>query len=98
MFGRSLLHQQSRTRQVPSTTLSIAHGLLGNASAAARSDKALTAVVLRIWRTGIDESRAGEYRGVARRNSVPMFSAQPGFVGGAFAVAPRQRAVEALWE
>jgi heme-degrading monooxygenase HmoA len=54
--------------------------------------------VLRIWRTGIDESRAGEYREFARRDSVPMFSSQPGFLGVFFAAAPRERAVVTLWE
>lgn len=55
-------------------------------------------MVLRIWRTGIDESRAGEYREFARRNSVPMFSSQPGFLGVLFAAAPRERTVVTLWE
>ena len=55
-------------------------------------------MVLRIWRTGIDESRADEYREFARRNSVPMFSSQPGFLGVLFTAAPRQRAVVTLWD
>lgn len=57
----------------------------------------MTGPVLRIWRTGIDESRADEYREFARRNSVPMFSSQRGFLGVLFAAAPRQRAVVTLW-
>jgi heme-degrading monooxygenase HmoA len=55
-------------------------------------------MVLRIWRTGIDESRADEYRDFVRRKSVPMFSSQPGFLGVLFAEAARQRAVVTLWE
>ena len=55
-------------------------------------------MVLRIWRSGIDELRADEYREFARRRSVPMFSRQPGFLGVLFAAAPRQRAVVTLWE
>jgi heme-degrading monooxygenase HmoA len=55
-------------------------------------------MVLRIWRSGIDEGRADEYREFARRSSVPMFSRQPGFLGVLFAAAPRQRAVMTLWE
>jgi hypothetical protein len=42
-----------------------------------------TRAVLRIWQTGIDESRADEYREFARRRSTPMFSSQPGFLVGA---------------
>lgn len=57
-----------------------------------------TRLVLRIWQTGIDESRADEYRTFARRRSTPMFSSQPGFLGVVFAAAPRQRSVLTLWE
>ena len=55
-------------------------------------------MVLRIWRSGIDELRADEYREFARRSSTPMFSKQPGFLAVLFAAAPRQRAVVTLWE
>jgi heme-degrading monooxygenase HmoA len=55
-------------------------------------------VVLRIWRTGIDESHADEYRQFARRNSAPMFAAHRGFLGVMFAAAPGQRAVMTCWE
>lgn len=57
-----------------------------------------TRLVLRIWQTGIDESRSDEYQEFARRRSTPMFSSQPGFLGVVFAAAPRQRAVVTLWE
>jgi heme-degrading monooxygenase HmoA len=55
-------------------------------------------MVLRIWRTGIDESRAREYREFAVRESAPMFAAHDGFLGVMFAAAPRQRAVVTFWE
>lgn len=55
-------------------------------------------MVLRIWRTGIDESRADEYREFARHYSLPMFSSHPGFLGVLFAAAPGQRAVVTMWE
>jgi heme-degrading monooxygenase HmoA len=55
-------------------------------------------MVMRIWRTGIEESRSDEYRRFAEGNSVPMFSAQAGFVGVFFAAAPGTRAVVTFWE
>jgi heme-degrading monooxygenase HmoA len=55
-------------------------------------------MVLRIWRTGIDESRAADYLEFARRNSVPMFESQPGFAGVFFAARSGERAVVTLWE
>src|SRR5947209_8067836 len=55
-------------------------------------------MVLRIWRTGIDESRGNEYRAFARRNSAPMFASHHGFLGVMFAAAPGQRAVVTFWE
>lgn len=55
-------------------------------------------MVVRIWRTEIDESRADEYREFARRNSAPMFAAHDGFLGALFSAAPGQRAVVTFWE
>ena len=55
-------------------------------------------MVIRIWRTAIDESRGTEYREFARRNSAPMFASHDGFVGVMFAAGPGQRAVVTFWE
>jgi heme-degrading monooxygenase HmoA len=55
-------------------------------------------MVLRIWRTGIDESRAADYLEFARDKSVPMFVSQLGFAGVFFAARPGERAVVTLWE
>jgi heme-degrading monooxygenase HmoA len=55
-------------------------------------------MVLRIWRTGIDESRGDEYRDFAARESAPMFAAHDGFLGVMFAAALRQRVVVTFWE
>jgi hypothetical protein len=38
-------------------------------------------MVVRIWRTEIDVTRAEEYRDFAHSRSLPMSRAQPGFVG-----------------
>ena len=58
-------------------------------------------MIVRIWRTHIDQARAGEYRDFAHSRSLPMFRAQPGFAGALFAArqAERQaeRAVITLW-
>jgi heme-degrading monooxygenase HmoA len=55
-------------------------------------------MVVRIWRTGIDESRADEYQEFARRRSAPMFASHHGFLGVMFAAAPGQRVVVTFWE
>ena len=55
-------------------------------------------MVLRIWRTRIDESRADDYREFAERESLPMFSAQPGFLGLLFGATPGERVVATIWE
>jgi heme-degrading monooxygenase HmoA len=54
-------------------------------------------MIVRIWRTQIDETRAGEYRDFARSRSLPMFRAQPGFAGVLFATRQAERAVITLW-
>jgi heme-degrading monooxygenase HmoA len=51
----------------------------------------------RIWRTGIDPSRAGEYETFARGRSLPMFSAHDGFCGVLFAADSDKRIVITLW-
>ena len=55
-------------------------------------------MVLRTWRTGIDESRSDEYLEFAERNSIPMVRAQAGFVGVIFAAKAGERAVVTFWE
>jgi hypothetical protein len=54
-------------------------------------------MIIRIWRTQIDESRAEEYRAFADSKSLPMFHAQPGFAGVLFAARGAERAVITLW-
>lgn len=54
-------------------------------------------MILRIWTTGIDESRADEYEKFAREISTPMFHGQPGFEGLLLARSPSQRTVLTLW-
>ena len=55
-------------------------------------------MIVRIWRTQIDESRAEEYRTFARSKSLPMFRAQQGFAGVLFAMSNSDRAVITLWQ
>jgi heme-degrading monooxygenase HmoA len=54
-------------------------------------------MVVRIWRTEIDTTRAEEYREFARSRSLPMFRAQPGFAGVLFAGQGSERVVITLW-
>jgi heme-degrading monooxygenase HmoA len=53
---------------------------------------------VRIWRTNIDPTRADEYDAFARTKSLPMFRAQPGFMGVFFTSRATERAVITLWE
>jgi heme-degrading monooxygenase HmoA len=54
--------------------------------------------VARIWRTGIDPSRADDYEAFARERSLPMFKAHDGFCGVLFADAGSDtRKVITLW-
>ncbi len=55
-------------------------------------------MILRIWLTRIDESRAHEYSHFVQHKSVPMFRTQPGFRGVLFAAREGERAVISLWE
>ena len=50
-------------------------------------------MIVRIWRTHIDQARAGEYRDFAHSRSLPMFRAQPGFAGVFFAARQDERVV-----
>ena len=54
-------------------------------------------VIARIWRTGVDPARVGEYRAFAERRSLPMFRSRPGFLGVLFAEGERGFAVITLW-
>lgn len=54
-------------------------------------------MIVRIWRTGLDETRAGEYERFAEQRSVPMFRRRPGCLGVLFTRAPEGRAVVSLW-
>lgn len=55
-------------------------------------------LVVRIWRTGLDESRAQEYEDFARTVSLPMFRRHAGLAGVLFAGSGGERAVITLWE
>jgi hypothetical protein len=55
------------------------------------------ALVVRIWRTGLDESRAREYEDFALGVSLPMFRRHDGFLGVLFAAAGAERVVITLW-
>jgi len=54
-------------------------------------------LVVRIWRTGLDESRAPEYEDFALRISLPMFRHHAGFLGVLFAGTGAERTVITLW-
>ncbi|WP_020392316.1 hypothetical protein [Kribbella catacumbae] len=53
--------------------------------------------VARIWRTGLDESRAAEYEAFAAERSLPMFKRQDGCRGVLFARTESGRAVITFW-
>ena len=54
-------------------------------------------LVVRSWRTGLDESRAPEYEDFALRISLPMFRRHAGFLGVLFAGTGAERTVITLW-
>jgi hypothetical protein len=54
-------------------------------------------LVVRIWRTGLDELRAPEYEDFALSISLPMFRRHSGFLGVLFAGTGAERAVITLW-
>src|SRR5215475_12270273 len=54
-------------------------------------------MIVRIWRTHIDQARADEYRDFAHSRSLPMFRTQPGFAGALFAARRAERVVITLW-
>jgi hypothetical protein len=53
----------------------------------------MRALVVRIWRTGLDESRAREYEDFALGISLPMVRRHDGFAGVLFAGTGAERAV-----
>jgi heme-degrading monooxygenase HmoA len=53
---------------------------------------------MRIWRTGLDESRAAEYERFAREVSLPMFRDHRGFLGLLFGRNGGDAVVTTLWE
>jgi heme-degrading monooxygenase HmoA len=53
--------------------------------------------VVRMWTTGLDESREREYEEFARNISLPMFRRHDGFLGVLFAGVGEQRTVITLW-
>jgi len=57
----------------------------------------LRPLVVRIWRTGLDESRAPEYEDFALRISLPMLRRHTGFLGVLFAGTGAERTVITLW-
>ena len=55
-------------------------------------------MILRLWRTGLDESRAVEYDTFAHERSRPMFERQQGFRGLFFVRTATGRAVITVWD
>lgn len=54
-------------------------------------------LVVRIWRTGLDEARSPDYDDFALGTSLPMFRRHAGFLGVLFAGTGAERAVITLW-
>lgn len=57
----------------------------------------MVGAVVRIWRTGIDESRAAEYEKFAAERSLPMFKRQPGLLGLLLSGSAGERIVITIW-
>ncbi|MGW0587504.1 antibiotic biosynthesis monooxygenase family protein [Streptosporangium sp. NPDC002607] len=55
-------------------------------------------MIMRIWRTQVDEARAAEYERFAAVESLPMFRTQRGFLGLLFGRNGSACAVTTLWE
>lgn len=56
-------------------------------------------MIVRIWRTGIDQARAEDYERFTRERSLPMFRSQAGFRGVLFAAGrDTERVVLSFWE
>jgi heme-degrading monooxygenase HmoA len=54
-------------------------------------------MLVRIWRTHIEEARAPEYEAFAQQRSLPMFQTQQGFAGVLFAREGASCAVISFW-
>jgi hypothetical protein len=54
-------------------------------------------MIVRIWRTRIDERRAADYDAFVSSKSMPMFRCQPGFLAALFASDASERLVISLW-
>jgi hypothetical protein len=57
-----------------------------------------TRMIARIWRTGLDESRADEYDAFSVEKSLPMFQRQPGLRAVFFVRTNDGRAAITLWQ
>ncbi|MFG2000621.1 antibiotic biosynthesis monooxygenase family protein [Spirillospora sp. NPDC048911] len=55
-------------------------------------------MIMRIWRTQVDQARATEYERFAAEESLPMFRAQRGFLGLLFGRHGGDCVVTTLWE
>jgi heme-degrading monooxygenase HmoA len=54
-------------------------------------------MIMRIWRTRVDETRAAEYERFAAEESLPMFRAHRGFEGHLFGRCGGDCAVVTIW-
>ena len=55
-------------------------------------------MIMRIWRTQVDEARAVEYERFAAEESLPMFRAHRGFQGHLFGRRGADCVVVTIWE
>jgi len=55
-------------------------------------------MIMRIWRTQVDEARAAEYERFAAEESLPMFRAHQGFEGHLFGRRGSDCVVITIWE
>jgi heme-degrading monooxygenase HmoA len=56
------------------------------------------AVIMRIWRTQVDEARAAEYERFAAEESLPMFRSHRGFEGHLFGRHGGECIVVTIWK
>jgi heme-degrading monooxygenase HmoA len=81
----------------------LAAGSSSDSSAAAQVDPAVPALqggtmIMRIWRTQVDEARAAEYERFAAQQSLPMFRAHQGFEGHLFGRRGGDCVVVTIWK
>lgn len=55
-------------------------------------------MIMRIWRTQVDEARAAEYEHFAAEESLPMFRAHRGFKGHLFGRRGADCVVVTIWD